>query len=257
LCQDTIRRVAERELARQGSVRTATKTTKRRLHQVYGAFEEVINYDHVYQQLAAAYGTGSEPEIKATCRWALGLHSSTRERLSILGRFYAAVFSVTGTPASVLDLGCGLNPLALPWMALSVQPHYVALDIDTERVQFLNRYLALAGLESAARCQDLLAQPPQDAADVALLLKMSPSLERQEPGATLRLLSLLDSPWIVVSFAVKSLGGREKGMLDHYGQQFPRSLQSSFQGGDWHITQLAFETELVFVLGRPQSRLVS
>jgi hypothetical protein len=122
-------------------------------------------------------------------------------------------------------------------------------------VQFRNCYLALAGLEPAARCQDLLARPPQDAADVALLLKMSPSLERQETGATLRLLSLLDSPWIVVSFAVKSLGGRDKGMLDHYGQQFPGSLQSSFQDSDWHITKLAFETELLFVLGKPQPRV--
>jgi hypothetical protein len=139
-------------------------------------------------------------------------------------------------------------------MNLGTQTRYVALDIDAERVRFLNRYLALAGLEPAARCQDLLARPPEDAADVALLLKMSPSLERQEPGATLRLLALLNSSWIVVSFAVKSLGGREKGMWDHYGQQFPQSIREAFPERAWRITELGFETELVFVLGRTAER---
>jgi 16S rRNA (guanine(1405)-N(7))-methyltransferase len=254
VCEDTIRRIGERELARRGGVRAATKATKRQLHQVYGAFEEAINYVDVYQRLAAAYGAGSQVEVKAGCRWALSLHSSTRERLPILDQFYEGVFSVTGEPASVLDLGCGLNPLALPWMALGTNARYVALDIDAERVRFLNRYLALAGLEPAARYQDLLARPPEDAVDVALLLKMSPSLERQEPGATLRLLAQLSSPWIVVSFAVKSLGGREKGMLDHYGQRFPQSIREAFPEGTWRITELGFETELVFVLGRSANK---
>jgi 16S rRNA (guanine(1405)-N(7))-methyltransferase len=255
VCEDTIRRIGERELARRDGVRAATKATKRQLHQVYGAFEEGINYEDVYQRLAAAYEAGSEAEIKAGCRWALSLHSSTRERLPILDQFYAAIFSLTGEPASVLDLGCGLNPLSLPWMALGTKAHYVALDIDAERARFLNRYLALVGLEPAARCQDLLARPPADAADVALLLKMSPSLERQEPGATLRLLARLSSPWIVVSFAVKSLGGREKGMLDYYGQRFPLSIREVFPEGEWRITELGFETELVFVLGRTADRV--
>jgi 16S rRNA (guanine(1405)-N(7))-methyltransferase len=254
VCEDTIRRIGERELTRRGGVRAATKATKRQLHQIYGAFEEAINYDDVYPRLASAYEAGSQAEVKAGCRWALSLHSSTRERLPILDQFYAAIFSLTGEPASILDLGCGLNPLALPWMNLGTQTRYVALDIDAERVRFLNRYLALAGLEPAARCQDLLARPPEDAADVALLLKMSPSLERQEPGATLRLLALLNSSWIVVSFAVKSLGGREKGMLDHYGQRFPQSIREAFPEGRWHIMELSFETELVFVLGRTADR---
>ncbi|MEJ2737871.1 MAG: 16S rRNA (cytidine(1402)-2'-O)-methyltransferase, partial [Anaerolineae bacterium] len=135
---------------------------------------------------------------------------------------------ITGQPSLLLDLGCGLNPLALPWMD-TVAPQgsgqipgirYVPLDIDTDRVRFLNRYLALAGLEPLARCQDILSHPPEDAADVALLLKMSPTLERQEPGATLGLIEQLTAPYVVVSFAVKSLGGREKGMVEHYQQQF-------------------------------------
>ena len=250
ICPDTIRRIAERELVAHGSVKAAVKATKRRLHQVYGAFEGEFEYETAYRQLEAAYREGSEVAIKAACRRMLALHSSTRERLSLLDHLYPAIFERTGQPATILDLGCGLNPLALPWMGLAVGSRYVALDIDANRVHFLNRYLALAGFEPLARCQDILSKPPEDDADVALLLKMSPSLERQEPGATLRLMEQLHTPYLAVSFAVKSLGGREKGMAGQYRQQFTTWMDNR----RWPVEKLTFETELVFVVERGRAR---
>ena len=254
LCTDTIRRIAAHELATHGNAKTAIKATKRRLHQVYGAFEWDVDYDVAYQDLETAFRTGSDVEIQAACRHLMEGHSSTRERLPILDRFYSSVFRVTGLPFSALDLGCGLNPLALPWMDLAPQPgtgrttvtRYIALDIDATRVHFLNRYLTLAGLEPLARCQDILAQPLDDRVDVALLLKMSPTLERQEPGSTLRLVEQLRASHVVVSFAIKSLGGREKGMAQHYQQQFEVWAQEQ----QWRTEKLTFETELVFVVAK-------
>lgn len=244
LSPDAIRRVAGRELANAGKIKAATKATRRRLHQIYGAFEAGFDTGQALRRLEAAYSTGSEEEIKAVCRDLLGRHSSTGERLPILDRFYPAIWAITGRPGTLLDLGCGLNPLALPWMALPPDTRYLALDIAADRVHFLNRYLALAGLEPLARCQDLLTHPPDDTADVALLLKMSPSLERQEEGATLRLMEHLRAPFVVVSFAVKSLGGREKGMVEHYRHRF-----SAWIEGRWRsVEQMLFETEMVFVV---------
>jgi hypothetical protein len=51
---------------------------------------------------------------------------------------------------------------------------------------------------------------------------------------------------VVVSYAIKSLGGREKGMLDHYRQQFFDLVA----GRQWFVEQLVFKTELVFVVKR-------
>jgi 16S rRNA (guanine(1405)-N(7))-methyltransferase len=244
ICADTIRRIATRELAAHGTVKAATKATKRRLHQIYGAFEGEVDYEEAYRQLEAAYQAGSDDEIKTACRQLLVLHSSTRERLPILEEFYGAIFGLTGLPNSILDLGCGLNPLAWPWMGLSAGVRYLALDIDRARVRFLNQYLALAGLEPLARCQDVLSQPPFGEADLALILKLSPTLERQEAGATLRLIEQIRVPYVVVSFAVASLGGREKGMAEQYQAQFVDWLD----GHQWPVETLTFETELAFVV---------
>ncbi|MFC2046397.1 16S rRNA methyltransferase [Chloroflexota bacterium] len=247
VCVDTVRRIAERELANRKNLKPAIKATKRRLHQVYGAFEQDLEYSTLYRQLESAYGTGSEPEIKTACRDALGLHISTRERLSILDRFYSAIFEVTGRPHSILDLGCGLNPLSLPWMDPEVRFQYMPLDIDEARIHFLNRVLSLTGRGPLARCQDILVHPPDDVADVALLLKMSPTLERQEPGSTERLIGQLKAPIVVVSFAVRSLSGRDKRMRENYERHF---LDLTENRG-WPFERLLFETELVFVLEKP------
>ncbi|RPI57155.1 MAG: 16S rRNA methyltransferase, partial [Chloroflexi bacterium] len=208
-------------------------------------FEEEFDADAAYRGLAAAWDRG-EDERRAACRAVLSLHSSTRERLPILDRFYPSLWEIAGRPGTVLDLGCGLNPLAWPWMALPPGTAYVPLDIDCRRIAFVNRFLALAGLAPLARCQDLLTQPPTDRADVALLLKLSPTLERQEEGATLRLVAELQAPSAVVSFAVTSLTGRRKGMEEQYGSQFA----AMSRGHSWRVTELRFETELAFVVQR-------
>jgi 16S rRNA (guanine(1405)-N(7))-methyltransferase len=244
VCPDTIRRIAARELAHRRGVKAAAKATKRRLHQVYGAFAEGIDTEALYRRLEAAYHSGVAGEIEAACREGLAAHSSTRERLPVVGAFYAALWQVTGRPDTVLDLGCGLNPLALPWMGLAGDTRYHALDIDCRRTEFLNRFLALAGLAPLARCHDVLVEPPQEAADVALLLKTSPSLERQEAGATPRLVEQVRAPHVVVSFAVQSLGGREKGMAAHYRQQFEGWAGERA----WEVERLSFDSELVFII---------
>jgi len=243
---DTVRRIAERELSKQGDIKETIKATKRRLHQVYGAFEQGADYDALYLRLETAYQSGTTADIEAVCRAALSVHSSTRERLSILDQFYPSILDITGRPQSILDIGCGLNPLALPWMDLPPGVQYVALDIDEERARFLNRYFLLAGLEPLARCQDVLVQLPEDQVDVALLLKMSPSLERQAPGATLQLLDSLGARFMVVSYAIKSLGGREKGMVDQYQRQFAEMASGRW----WTVEKLLFDSELVFIVNR-------
>jgi 16S rRNA (guanine(1405)-N(7))-methyltransferase len=205
-----------------------------------------VDYDRAFDDLQAAYGNRRDGDVRAVCRRLLGLHASTRERLPLLDDFYARVFAHTGTPHAVLDLACGLNPLAVPWMGLPEGAAYHGYDIDAERTAFLARYLDLAGLSGEAHLHDVICAPPAERADLAFLLKSAPCLEQQRRGATLALLDALAVDHVVVSYPVKSLGRREKGMLAHY----VRSFDQMRAGRPWRVTRLDLQTELVYVVDK-------
>jgi 16S rRNA (guanine(1405)-N(7))-methyltransferase len=252
LCASTVRRVAAEEWAKRAALKLpsrralkmAIKATRSRLHQAYSAYESSVDYERAYSALESAYAGGAPETIRSACRDVLALHASTRERLPILDSFYERVLALTGRPRILLDLACGLNPLSLPWMGLGSEAVYHAYDIDGDRVAFLNRYLALAGVQGGAYLQDVLCEPPVQAGDVALLMKSSTCLERQRKGSTLALLDALLVSHVVVTFPVQSLGRHEKGMVEHYGTVFDEMVA----GRRWAVARLDFATELVFVV---------
>ncbi len=242
VCLETVQRVAAESWARYGAFKAALQATQAQLHQVYGAYEQPMDYARAWAELEAAQH--DQERLHRVYLELLARHASTRERLNILEHFYAGIFSRTGIPRSVLDLACGLGPLSLPWMGLPAGAVYHAYDIDAARVEFLGRYLAWSGAAGQAHLQDILCHPPQEAADVALLLKSAPCLEQQEKGSTLRLLHHLRAAWVVVSFPTSSLGRRDKGMPAHYEQVMRQMLD----GLAWPVTRLEFAGELVFIV---------
>lgn len=259
VCADTVRRVAVEEWGRRGAgaggkraLKAAVKATRARLHQVYAAYESPVDYARAIRDLEAAFAEGTREAVRLACRRLLALHASTRERLSILDRFYAELWAQIGVPRVLLDLACGLNPLSVPWMGLPATAVYHGYDIDAERVAFLQRALPLAGLEAHVHLQDLLCAPPREAGDVALLLKSSACLERQQAGATLALLDALRVRHVVVTFPVQSLGqradcaGRRPGMAAHY----ERTFRAYVADRPWPVARLRFESELVFVVDK-------
>ena len=171
-------------------------------------------------------------------------HASTRERLPILQAFYATTLAPLGPLRSVLDLACGLNPLALPWMPLAADASYYACDIYADMMAFLNQFFVLAGVRGQARVCDLVAAPPREPADLALVLKALPPLDQQAKHAGRDLLRALNARHILVSFPAHSLGGRGKGMAENYELRF-RDLADA-EG--WSIERFVFPTELAFLV---------
>jgi 16S rRNA (guanine(1405)-N(7))-methyltransferase len=148
-------------------------------------------------------------------------------------------------PGRLLDLGCGLGPLALPWMGLAPTATYVAVDVDRRMLDQVAAFLALVGQPHETRALDLGAGTPTDRADVALLLKLVPTLDRQDPAAASRLLGALDVSYAVVSFPARSLGGRGKGMEDTYRGRLDRLANEARASV---VAEPSVPNELVFVL---------
>ena len=107
-----------------------------------------------------------------------------------------------------MDVACGLNPLAIPWMPLAPGAEYRAYDVYPELAAFLNEALPLLGVRSTATVADVTVSPPAEHAQVALVCKALPCLEQLDKAAGSRLLDTLDAQRLLVTYPVRSLGGR-------------------------------------------------
>ena len=213
-----IERLVAEELRRSASPDEAVKRVKRRLHQAVGAFQPPVPEHRLAADVARLRAARDDtPEaLQAACRELLARHTSTRERLPFLDRFYPALWHAAGgVPASILDLGCGVAPLALPWMDLPISTPYRAIDVDMSAVALVDAFLAMVGQPHDVEPRDLLSPATLPATDMAMLLKLVPILDRQEPDAARRILGSLPARHVAVSFPLRSLGGRSRGMETH------------------------------------------
>ncbi len=196
----------------------AEKAAKTRLHQLYGSYVGE-GWAKAAAKTLALLEAGELAPQDAALRL-MALHGSTAERLDHIGECYERIFAAAGTPASVLDIACGLNPLAfaLPGMP---QAAITALDAGQDIAALLNRFFAAAALPRAnAESGDAMAALPAGPYDLALLMKFLPLAERIETGGALRLLRAIPARRIVVSFPTRSLSGRNVGMEKNYSEWF-------------------------------------
>jgi 16S rRNA (guanine(1405)-N(7))-methyltransferase len=243
LAPSFVERLARQETRRAKGHADTVKRTKRRLHQVFGAYVFDLEPAAIVESLARAQPKGSEA-IREICRRLMAQHSSTRERLPVLDDFYRQIFAITGAPQTVLDLACGLGPLAIPWMDLPRGARYYAYDIDRRLVDVAAGCLQVFGLEGGASLRDIVADVPEETADVALLLKSVPCLGQQDPGSGARVIAAVKAPHVVVSFPTRSLGGAGKGMTAHY-----RNVMHQIANGHlWTVREILFASELVYVV---------
>ena len=242
------RRIGAQELAKGRSLKEAIKETRAKLHQVGAAYQETPpDYAQLTAGLAASAPEMQDTSLRSFCRMAMQYHASTRERLPVLEEFYIGIAERVGPLQSVLDLACGLNPLALPWMGLLTGGEYTAWDIYTDLADFLNRFFIYLGVSGRAELVDLSVSVPAKPVQLALLLKTLPCLEQLDKQIGPRLLDAIQAEHLVVSFPSRSLGGHHKGMAQHYSQHF----ESLLQGCNWQLAE-RWETgsELVYWLRR-------
>jgi 16S rRNA (guanine(1405)-N(7))-methyltransferase len=232
--------VAVAELAKGRNFKESVKATRNKLHQVAGAYlPDRPDYAAWFKQISRAT---NDVERQAAYRQVMGNHASTRERLAFLDSFYSTILGDLPPIHSILDLACGLNPLAASWMPLAADARYFACDIYQDQIDFLNRVFELSGQQGQASIGNLLQAVPGHTADVALLLKTIPCLEQLDKGIGLRLLAQINAPVIVISFPARSLGGRGRGMVQNYAAHFAELVE----GQPWKITRFDFPTEMVF-----------
>jgi 16S rRNA (guanine(1405)-N(7))-methyltransferase len=246
--EDLIRRIGARELDRRRSLKEAMAATRAELHQIGGAYlDRGVHYQ--YQEWLAALReatrSGDPEALRQVCAAVMRQHASTRERLPILEEFFTTTLAGIAPVHRLLDVACGFNPLAIPWMPLAPDAEYYACDIYEDLIAFVNEFFSLLGVRGRAEVADVASSlPPTPPVDVALLLKTLPCLEQTDRTASLRLLETIPAAHLLVSFPVRSLGGRQKGMIAHYEAHFRELIA----GKSWPVQRFEFATELAFLV---------
>ncbi|HHX09335.1 MAG TPA: hypothetical protein GX730_07925 [Chloroflexi bacterium] len=241
-----VEQIAREELNNQKDWHSALKTTRTRLHRLTGAFlPPKINYAHLIDNLGLITKNNSD-ELQAFSKQAMRLHASTNERLPFLEHFFYICLESIGGVGSILDLACGLNPLAIPWMPLKENYSYLACDVVDPMVSFLNSFFSQTNQVGTAFVCNLFQEIPTQQVEVAYLLKLLPILDQIDPSISTRLLDELNADHVLISYPSKSLGGRSKGMKQTYSQH----LQRITEGRNFHIQEFTFPNEIAYLLSR-------
>lgn len=138
-------------------------------------------------------------------------HESTRERMGIYPELYQRIFHITGSPGTILDLGCGINPLSYKY--LKITPRYLAYDVNAVVIGIVDDFFkkkkinGKAGLINLREARKKKLKLPK--ADICFLFKVLDSVEL-EKGHKLaeKLIRQIQSKWIAASFSTRTLSGK-------------------------------------------------
>jgi 16S rRNA (guanine(1405)-N(7))-methyltransferase len=251
VCEDLIRKIGTRELSTEQNLKAAIKSTKNKLHQISGAyFLTKPKYEVWLEKLRGAKNSGNDGLFRKTCAEIMRYHSSTRDRLDILDEFYARIFALLPPVNLIMDVACGFHPLAIPWMPLPRNVEYYAYDVYTDLIDFLNEFISMVDVRGCAEARDVTQHIPDAKADLAYVLNTVPCLEQIEKSAGLTVLESLDADFVLVSFPVRSLCGKEKSMREHYENMFNKTTEKK----NWSIRKLEFAPELVFLIAKNETK---
>jgi len=179
--------------------KSAVKEIRSRLHRIHGSFR--LNTRKLEKYLK-----------NKEFRKILESNRSTRERLDVYSELYADIFEMTGKPTSIIDLGCGLNPVSILYMDLK-HVNYHAYDINESEIKFLNDFFKEFSINGQASILDLskienVTNLPR--ADLCLAFKLVDLLEAKGHKYSEELIKILAEKckFLVVSFATRTISGK-------------------------------------------------
>ena len=214
-----IEKFSKRYQANLYNDKVAIKVIRKELHRLYSSYQtkgkrkrnamlndlrELINKN------------ASQPEVLELTNTILKTTLATKERLDKYPTIYQKIFKITGKPKSITDLGCGLNPISIPYMKLG-KIKYNAYDIDEEDINFLNEFFKTLNIDGKAKILDAretdeLSKLPKT--DIILMFKLYdliiPKSKKQRKRISEDIINTLKTKanYLVISFATKTLTRR-------------------------------------------------
>src|SRR3989344_1606960 len=133
----------------------------------------------------------------------LKTHSSSSERLS----FYPVLKKILSDLKikSILDLGCGLNPLALSQKNIE----YFASDINEKELSIIQEYFKKNNINGKTFVYDLRnISNDLPKTDLTILLKVLDVVSKNDKKLSEKIILNIGSRYLLVSFSIKKLSGK-------------------------------------------------
>jgi len=239
-----IERISAETIPKFVKQKDIVKAVKKKLHLIYESFlpEECLTKAEIYLENYSGDDIKADKDFSTLV---MELHVSTRERLGQAEEIYEYVCRYITSVDTVIDLGCGFNPFALPFFT-TLPKRYLAFDISFSTIHVLNRFFRLAGLPYSADKSDAVVFRPDVSGHVLFMFKLFPLLEQQKKGRAFEVLKSSACKTSIVSFPLKSASGKEKGMEAFYSNLFESWLPYGFV----IVDKRKFKNELFYVVER-------
>ncbi|MDO8564149.1 MAG: hypothetical protein Q7R87_04020 [Nanoarchaeota archaeon] len=129
---------------------------------------------------------------------------------------------------SILDLGCGLNPIALASKGIK----YYATDINQNDLDLVKEYFNMNNISGEAFLYDLRnLNSPLPKADLCLILKVFDVLEERGHKLAEKIIKFIQCKYLLVSFSTKTLSGKpmnhpQRGWIEQLLKRLNYSYES-------------------------------
>lgn len=207
------------KITRSSNYKRVVKEVRRTLHRLYGMYQmkDQKHRNDLLEELREELDKKRprKKDILQKHDALLKTHSSTEERIGTYPELYKKIFRITKKPQSILDIGCGLNPVSLPYMNLK-GIKYTVTDISLGELDFLKDYFSLVkkryDIRYKTKIINLLRAKKENVFkgmrkhDVAFLFKVLEIIELSNSHKiSEKLIKSIPAKWIVVSFPTKTL----------------------------------------------------
>ena len=241
-----VERICKETAAKFPKAKDALKAAKNELHIIHEAF--LYNGCHkkaraFLSQLTSGF---SKEQLDDVCIQIMQLHASTKERIEQIREIYSYLSRHITCCSTVMDIGCGFSPFALP-LLFEKPGAYIAYDINRETIELLNEFFSITqSTLYEARLLDAASTTPDVSADIVLLFKLLPILQQQKKGRGFSLLAELTFQKMIISFPLKSMTGKGKGMELFYSSLMESNLPPSLR----IIDIQSFSNEMFYVVDK-------
>lgn len=236
LCESTIDKLIDRETPKFKKKKDIEQSVRAKLHAWVNMF--YINPDKLLKNVEITNNNEFWKEL-------LNLHVSTKERVEFLEEFYSDIDKFIGNSHSILDLGCGFNPIAYFLYSKYSNIDYTAIDVEKNGIELLKNYFEKTNRKAKAEVIDILDFKSEKEYDMVFLFKILPLLEQQTKGFSKKLLKVLKTKYLCISFPTRSLSGKNVGMYTKYKKDIEELLKES----DYSLVfEKEYKNEVLFVL---------